>query len=339
MSIPETPPPPYPGEFTGVWQIPPPSYSEVDPALQAPQEVMIACGGWDGEHALDTVEMFDPSKGEWSPLPRMLAPRRDHGAAVVGEVLYVVGGWNMEPYYSQVERYNMRTQAWAPAPPLSGPRGWPGVAVLGEYIYCVGGYDGKDRAVKVVERFHVRGERWEVVRGLNKARGGCGLVEYNGCMYAIGGYDGDKALKSVEKFDPKDGKWRMVAEMPSRREDLSHACVVYNNNIVVMGGVDDNETVLATGAMYSPDTDKWRPMQAALLREKRGLSVSVVGGVMFAVGGEDRNDQNLEMVMMFDTNSQSWQHWHPMRGGRAGHAVGVVRRQPPAAIGAGGFAF
>ena len=233
----------------------------------------------------------------------------------------------------------MRTQAWAPAPPLSGPRGWPGVAVLGEYIYCVGGYDGKDRAVKVVERFHVRGEQWEVVRGLNKARGGCGLVEYNGCLYAIGGYDGDKALKSVEKFDPKDGKWRMVAEMPSRREDLSHACVVYNNNIVVMGGVDDNGTVLATGAMYSPDTDKWRPMQAALLREKRGLSLSVVGGVMFAVGGEDRNDQNLEMVMMFDTNSQSWQHWHPMRGGRAGHAVGVVRRQPAAAIGAGGFAF
>ena len=178
-----------------------------------------------------------------------------------------------------------------------------------------------------------------MVRRLNKARGGCGLVEYNGCLYAIGGYDGDKALNSVEKFDPKDGKWRMVAEMPSRREDLSHACVVYNNNIVVMGGVDDNGTVLATGAMYSPDTDKWRPMQAALLREKRGLSLSVVGGVMFAVGGEDRNDQNLEMVMMFDTNSQSWQHWHPMRGGRAGHAVGVVRRQPPAAIGAGGFAF
>ena len=177
------------------------------------------------------------------------------------------------------------------------------------------------------------------MRGLNKARGGCGLVEYNGCLYAIGGYDGDKALKSVEKFDPKDGKWRMVAEMPSRREDLSHACVVYNNNIVVMGGVDDNGTVLATGAMYSPDTDNWRPMQAALLREKRGLSLSVVGGVMFAVGGEDRNDQNLEMVMMFDTNSQSWQHWHPMRGGRAGHAVGVVRRQLAAAIGAGGFAF
>jgi len=341
MSAPEQPPPPYPGEDTGagaIWQIPPPPYSEMDPTHHRPQEVMIACGGWDGEHALATVEMFDPSKGEWSPLPNMLAPRRDHGAAVVGDYLYVVGGWNMEPYYSHVEKFNIKTKTWSPTAPLSGPRGWPGVVAMGEHVYCVGGYDGKDRAVKLVERFHVREERWESLRGLNKARGGCGLVEYNGCLYAVGGYDGDKALKSVEKFDPKEGKWRMVAEMNSRREDLSHACVVYNNNIVVMGGVDDNETVLATGAMYSPDTDTWRPMQASLIKEKRGLSLAVVGGVMFAAGGEDRNDQNLEMVMMYDTNSQSWQQWHPMRGGRAGHAVGVIMKDP-FPVGGGGFSF
>ena len=338
MSGPDDPPPPYPGDFTGVWQLPPPPYSESDPSQGLGQEMLIACGGWDGDRALDTVEMFDPSKGQWSSLPRMLAPRRDHGAVVVGDNLYVVGGWNMQPYYSHVEKYNIRSQAWSRSASLSGPRGWPGLAVLGEHIYCVGGYDDRERAVKVVERFHIREERWEVMRGLNKARGGCGLVEFKGCLYAIGGYDGDKALKSVEKFDPVDGKWRMVADMPSRREDLSHACAVYNNNIVVIGGVDDNEEVLATGAMYSPDTDTWRPMKGNLIRGKRGLSLSVLGGVMFAAGGEDRNDQNLEMVMMYDTNTQAWQNWHPMRQGRAGHAVGVVRTQVQA-VGGGGFAF
>ena len=340
MSGTEQPPPPYPAEDTGpggVWQVPPP-YSEADPAQQRPQEVMIACGGWDGENALDTVEMFDPSKGEWSLLPKMLAPRRDHGAAVVGDCLYVVGGWNMEPYYSHGEKFNFKTKTWSPTAPLSGPRGWPGVAAMGEYIYCVGGYDGNDKAVNLVERFNVREEKWEGVGGLIVARGGCGLVGYNGYLYAVGGYDGDKALKSVEMFDPAEGKWRMVAGMDCQREDLSHACVVYNNNIVVMGGVDDNETVLANGAMYSPDMDTWRPMQASLIREKRGLSLAVVGGDMFAVGGEDRNDENLEMVMKFDDSSQSWQQWHPMRGGRAGHAVGVIMKEP-FSVGGGGFAF
>lgn len=333
-------PPPYDGEFTGVWQLPPPSYSEAvaEPSNQLAHEVLIVCGGWDGDRALDTMEIFDPTKGEWSMLPNMMAPRRDHGAVVVGDFMYVVGGWNMEPYYSSTEKYNITLRSWSRSAPLSGPRGWPGVAAMGDFIYCVGGYDHKEKALKVVERMNVREERWESINGLNKARGGCGLVEHSGCLYAIGGYNGDRALKSVERFDPKEGKWRTMADMDIRREDLSHSCAVYNNNIVVMGGVDDDEKPLASGSMYNPATDNWRPMQAHLVREKRGLSISVVGGVMFAAGGEDRNDQNLEMVMMFNTNSQAWQPWHPMRGGRAGHAAVVIRPQQQP-IGAGGFAF
>lgn len=41
---------------------------------------------------------------------------------------------------------------------------------------------------------------------LDQKRGGCGLVALNGVLYAIGGYDGDKPLKSVEKFDPRENK-------------------------------------------------------------------------------------------------------------------------------------
>ena len=299
---------------------------------------MIACGGWNGTHALDTVELFDPKKGQWSSLPNMLAPRRDHGVAVVRDNLYVVGGWNLEPYYSTVEKFDIKTRTWSNTAPLSGPRGWPGVASLGDYVYCVGGYDGNNKAVNLVERFHVREERWETVRGLNKARGGCGLVEFNGYLFAIGGYDGYKPRNSVEKFDPAENKWRMVKEMNSRREDLSNACVVYNNKILVMGGMGKDGTVLADGVMYIPDMDMWRPVHASLIREKKGLSLAVVGGVMFAVGGEDRNDQNLEMVMMFDNSSQSWKQSYPMKEGRAGFALGVIMKEP-FTLGGGGFNF
>jgi len=334
-------PPPYPGQDTGVgggWKVPPSVISLAPSPTNRPQEVLIACGGWDGEQALDTVEMFDSSKGEWTSLPSMLAPRRDHGAAVVGNHLYVIGGWDTEPYYSTVEKFNIKTNTWSPSIPLSEPRGWPGVVAFGEYVYCVGGYDSNDRALDLVERFHVGEERWESVARLNEARGGCGLVVCHGCLFAIGGFDGDDALRSVEKFDPEAGKWRLVTDMNAPREDLSHSCVVYNNNIVVMGGVGEDETVLADGVMYSPEMDTWRPMQSSLINEKRGLSLAVVGGVMFAVGGEDRNDENLEMVQIFDTNSQAWQKWHPLRGGRAGHAVGVISKEP-FSVGGGGFAF
>ena len=67
-------PPPYPGG--GGFMVPPPAYSETDPGhASAPAyggEVMVVTGGWDGDRALDTVEMLDPRTGQWSFLPNMM---------------------------------------------------------------------------------------------------------------------------------------------------------------------------------------------------------------------------------------------------------------------------
>ena len=85
-------PPPYPGgggfqagSNGGGFQMPPapPPYSEVDPSPSAPGmeqtgpgggvgEVMVVCGGWNGDRALETVEMFSPASGQWTFLPNMM---------------------------------------------------------------------------------------------------------------------------------------------------------------------------------------------------------------------------------------------------------------------------
>jgi len=261
------------------------------------QELIVACGGWDGDHPLSSAELFDPSRGEWTPLPPMPEARRDHGAAVLGDSLYAIGGWALDPYYSSVTRLDLRTMSWLPAPPLSSPRGWPGVAVLNGQIYCAGGYDERDKAVNLVERFSPQSNRWERVASLDQKRGGCGLVALNGVLYAIGGYDGDKPLKSVEKFDPRENKWRKAGSLGlGRREDLSHSCTIYNGAILLMGGQGEGEQVMDSGEIYNAASDSWTPTPTRLCRGKRGLSLAVVGGVVFGVGGEDRDDQNLHTV-------------------------------------------
>ena len=35
-------------------------------------QVMVVCGGWDGDRALESVEMFSPRTGQWTPLPNMM---------------------------------------------------------------------------------------------------------------------------------------------------------------------------------------------------------------------------------------------------------------------------
>ena len=86
-----------------------------------------------------------------------------------------------------------------------------------------------------------------------------------------------------------------------RREDLSHACVVYNGSILLMGGQGDGEQVIKSkkdlrkisigatkqvmdsGEIYNAANDSWSPTPTRLCRGKRGLSLAVVGGVVFGV--------------------------------------------------------
>ena len=135
--------------------------------------------------------------------------------------------------------------------------------MLGEYLYCVGGYDASDRAVSSVERLHVHGDRWEHVADMNKIRGGCGVVAHNNRIYAIGGYDGRKKKKSVEVFDPNENRWRLISDMPHTREDLSHSCVVYRDQILVAGGVGEGDKVLSSCLVFNPSSDHWSQLQAS----------------------------------------------------------------------------
>jgi len=325
------------GDYSGNYGGAPPPYADAvqappatapsAPALDPRQEILVATGGWDGNNPLSSVEMFDPSKGQWMNLPPMPEPRRDHGSVVFGDSLFCIGGWNLDPYYDSMAVLDIRGMRWSHGPGLSSPRGWPGVAVLNNQIYCVGGYDERDKALNIVERFTPHNNSWERVASLDQKRGGCGAVVLNGMLYAIGGYDGDKALKSVERFDPRENKWRNVSSLGSRREDLSHCCIEYNGSILLMGGQGEGEQPLDSGEIYNPTSDQWTPTPTRLTRAKRGLSMATLGGVVFACGGEDRNDDNLQTVMMLDSRTGAWVEWHPMSSRRAGHAVGVIRRE------------
>ena len=47
---------------------------------------------------------------------------------------------------------------------------------------------------------------------------------------------------------------------------------------------------------------------------------------MWGAGGEDRNDQNLETVTVYDNMKEGWVPGPSMRGRRAGHAAAVFMR-------------
>lgn len=48
-------------------------------------------------------------------------------------------------------------------------------------------------------------------------REGAGLTNMDGILYSVGGYDGDAILNTVERYDPRTGRWTAVAPMGTQR--------------------------------------------------------------------------------------------------------------------------
>lgn len=122
-------------------------------------------------------------------------------------------------------------------------------------------------------------------------------------QYAIGGSDGQTPLNTVERYDPRQNKWSLVAPMSTRRKHLG--CAVYNNFIYAgklfnhyllffflkfytdlkifptVGGRDDCME-LSSAERYNPQTNSWSPI-VAMTSRRSGVGLAVVNGALYAV--------------------------------------------------------
>ena len=67
---------------------------------------------------------------------------------------------------------------------------------------------------------------WRESAPMYSARCYVSVVTLDGKLYAMGGFNGRERLNSVERFDPVENQWTMVASMNRARSDAGAA--VYN---------------------------------------------------------------------------------------------------------------
>ena len=79
-------------------------------------------GGFDGERAMDSAEVFDCTTNTWSLLPPLLQRRCSCSCAVLRGQLYVVGGVCGPMALSHVERFDINIKKWISVSPLSETR-------------------------------------------------------------------------------------------------------------------------------------------------------------------------------------------------------------------------
>lgn len=62
---------------------------------------------------------------------------------------------------------------------------------------------------------------------------------FEGKLYVCGGYDGSNFLNSVEVYDPRNNKWRKVAPMNVKRNNVSLAA--NDGKLLAVGGNTNTE--------------------------------------------------------------------------------------------------
>lgn len=104
------------------------------------------CGGSTGQRAVRTAERFDPERGVWQTMPRMLERRAGPSAVAVQGTVIVCGGNNGMVLLNSAERYDPTSGAWHALSVM--PRKLRArvatAACVANHVWILGGYDSDD---------------------------------------------------------------------------------------------------------------------------------------------------------------------------------------------------
>jgi len=135
-----------------------------------PDGLLYAVGGFNGKHALNTAEVYNPNTKTWTQLPSMNEYRRSLSLVSLADGIYALGGYDGARYLESVERYDIINKIWVIVTPMKHPRCAFAAIVSKDYrnIYVMGGNDGQGLAL--TEKYDVVTNSWEIVTPMKSKR-------------------------------------------------------------------------------------------------------------------------------------------------------------------------
>ncbi|CAE7226541.1 KLHL12 [Symbiodinium natans] len=147
-------------------------------------------------------------------------------------------------------------------PNMEVPRlGCAAVSLRGQAIVCGG--SGRHGSLASVETYDAAEGQWQALPPMRDARERFAAAVVQGSIYVCGGWyyteaePSARVLRSVERFDPRLGRWEDLAPMPQRRHGLAAGAL--GCQLWVCGGSYGRQDV-RTVEVYDVDTFAWVQM-------------------------------------------------------------------------------
>lgn len=266
------------------------------PAAASDGDTICIVGGWDGPEysALDAVFRLSVLDADevpgWQTLASLREPRCFAGTEMdsAGR-LWVAGGgdsiYQGATISAAVEVLHLEEGSaaesctWRQAGEMIRPR--CGLALCTDLrrpqLFAVGGYSGGNSYEQSVEAIDVHTGVSRLLPPMAVARSGPGATfNADGALYVMGGSrDGFVGCGSVERMDPRVGKWEALPNLPADRAYLS-ACSGLDaaRSVFAVGGCDTVHAPCDSLYALDPRAAHWREL--ARMSSARANLASVV---------------------------------------------------------------
>jgi hypothetical protein len=261
------------------WRLPEPVGREVV-VPSAPDSAVVAGGLVSGDASTSRAYELDLRTGARRPLPALPVPVHDAAGARLGGRVAVVGGGNTTEQ-AGVQLLSPSGVRWRMGAGLPRPRSDLVTAAVGGSVFVIGGYDGVGSPTDVLASSH--GGPFRVAGHLAVAVRYPAVAVVRGAVWLFGGEQDGAMVGVVQRFDPRTGQARVVAELP--RPTGHAAAVTTGRHVLVVGGRLGTDTVTSAMEEFDPSSGRFR-RAGRLPYPLADAGVVQRGHVAYLLGGE-----------------------------------------------------
>ena len=245
---------------------------------------------------------------------------RRHGASSVvhNNHIFVSGGWNGSLNWPKsVEKLSLNavqvdlSKAWENVPvQLPGLLFGHRSVVYNGRLIIIGGFDVDkgDYSDSITENSLISPYTSKLLVTMSERRGFHGVAIFDDKILIAGGKvtsGSNSSLRSVIMYDITKKDCKELAPLPYPIHDM--ATVKWgDDNVMIMGGADNNDQPLNKVLMYNIKTQKSHELPN-MKYKRRACVAAVVTDTVFVMGGSDERVNYLKSVEGFRFDRNSWE--------------------------------